>query len=129
MKCDVRNIEPRTLTTRESAWVREILQTAPDWKDADISRTQVIAEGPCDEGISIRLRAPQPENSTPDPTAGYIGRIVICTDEGSLIEVRLTQSGGRLDELFVLFVDPKHPRRTLPSNWTERSHEALGMAD
>src|SRR5208283_686927 len=121
----VKEIEPRPLTERESTWIREILQTSEEWRDADISKTRVIAEGPCDEGISILLRAPEPENPKPGLTAGYIGRVVICTDDASVIEVRLTQSEGRLHELFVLFVDPKHPRRSLPESWTEVSHQAV----
>src|ERR1035438_5746417 len=45
----------------------------------------------------------------------------------SMIEVRLNQSDGRLRELFVLFVDPKHPHRGLPATWTEVSHDAIAM--
>jgi hypothetical protein len=128
MECDARDIEPRPLTARESTWIREILQSSQGWENADISRTKVVAEGPCDEGVSILLRAPEPEN--PDergPIAGYVGRIVICTSDGGLIEVRLTQSEGRLQELFVLFVDPQHPRRKMPDSWTESSHEVVGV--
>lgn len=127
MKDDVRGIEPRPLTERESEWIREILQTSEEWRGADISRTQVIGEGPCDEGISILLQAPEPENSKAGSMADYIGRLVICTDDDSVIEVRLTQSYGKLNELFVLFVDPKHPRRKLPASWIEVSHEAFGL--
>ena len=124
MRDEVKGIEPRPLTEREAAWIREILQADEEWKDSDISRTHVIAEGPCDEGQSILLHAPEPENSRPGPMMGYIGRLWISNDDGSVIEVRLTQSGRRLHELFVLFVDPKHPDRKLPEHWTEVSHEA-----
>ena len=85
-----------------------------EWRDADTSRTQVIAQGPCDEGLSFVLRATDPENPRSERGAGYIGRLVICTADDSMIEVRLTQADGRLSELFVLFVDPKHPSRRLP---------------
>jgi hypothetical protein len=77
MENDVKEIDPRPLTEQESAWTREILQTSEEWKDADISHTQVIAEGPCDEGIGILLRAPKPETSKPGPMEGYIGRVEI----------------------------------------------------
>lgn len=127
MKDDVKDIEPRPLTEREAGWIREILQTSEDWKDADISKTQVVAEGPCDQGLSFILRASEPENSKPGPTMGYIGRIWITNNDGSVIEIRLTQSERRLRELFVLFVDTKHPRRTLPENWTEVSHQAFPL--
>jgi len=127
MKDDVKEIEPRSLTNREEGWIREILQTNEEWREADISKTHVVAEGPCDEGLSILLRAPEPENSKLGPMAGYIGRLWIQNDDDSVIEVRLTQSNRRLHELFVLFVDPKHPGRQLPESWTEVSHQALSM--
>ena len=127
MKNDVKDIEPRPLTDREAGWIREILWTTEDWKDADISKTRVIAEGPCDEGLSFLLRASEPENAKPGPMMGYIGRLCIITDDGSFIEVRLTQSNRMLYELFVLFVDPKHLRRKLPESWTEVSHEAYSL--
>ena len=124
---EVKAIKPRPLTDREAAWIREILQTNEEWKDADISKTQVVAEGPCDEGLSMLLRAPGPENHKPGAVEGYIGRLWIKNNDGSVIEVRLTQSARRLQELFVLFVDPKNPRRRLPESWIEVSHEALKM--
>ncbi|MGO9520346.1 MAG: hypothetical protein ACLPND_25190 [Candidatus Korobacteraceae bacterium] len=127
MENDVKDIEPRPLTEREAAWILEILQTSDTWKTTDVSRTQVVAEGPCDEGLSILLRAPEPENSNPSEKAGYIGRICIINDDDSYIEVRLTHLEGRLHELFVLFVDPEHPNRPLPASWTEVSHEAFGI--
>jgi hypothetical protein len=127
MRNAVKAIEPRPLNDREAAWIREILQTNEEWKAADTSRTQVFAEGPCDEGLSVLLHGSEPENHEPQTKGGYIGRIWIQNDDGSVIEVRLSQSGGRLQELFVLFVDPKNPRRTLPEHWVEVSHEATKM--
>ncbi|HET9183009.1 MAG TPA: hypothetical protein VFP59_12805 [Candidatus Angelobacter sp.] len=127
IKDEVKEIEPRPLTDREAGWIREILQTNDEWKHADISRTQVVAEGPCDEGLSILLQAPEPENPKASPVGGYIGRLWINNNDNSVIEVRLTHLDRRLRELFILFVDPKHPRRTLPESWIEVSHEALKM--
>lgn len=126
MKNDVREVKPRPLTEREAGWIREILQTRGEWKDADISKTEVIAEGPCDEGLSIVLRDPE-QNLKAASVSGYIGRIWITNNDGSIIEVRLTFSDRRLNELFVLFVDPKHPKRTLPESWTELSHQASSL--
>jgi len=122
-----KEIEPRPLTEQESTWIREILQTNEEWKDTAISKTRVVAEGPCDEGISILLRGPESERTDLRSPSGYVGRIVICTDDDSLIEIRLTYSYGRLDELFILFVDPRNPKRRLPERWTEVSHEATAL--
>ena len=127
MRDEVKHIEPRPLTEREAGWIREILQTSECWKDADISLTQVVAEGPCDQGLSFILRASEPENSKHGPKKGYIGRIWITNNDGSVIEIRLNQSAGRLQELFVLFVGPKDLQRALPESWTEVSHQALKM--
>lgn len=127
MNNDVREIPARPLTKQEYGWLREILETSEEWRDADISQTHVIAQGPCDEGTSFLLQASDPENPRHPGGAGYIGRLVICTADDAMIEVRLSQSDGRLRELFVLFVDPKHPDRSLPATWTEVSHEAIVM--
>lgn len=127
MKNEVKDIAARPLTKQESEWVREILATSEEWRDADIGNTQVIAEGECDQGISFLLQAPEPEHPRHPHEASYIGRLVICTTDNSVIEVRLSQSDGRLRELFVLFVDPKHPHRGLPASWTEVSHDAIAM--
>jgi hypothetical protein len=127
MDCDIKEIQARPLTKRESDWIGEILQTSKEWRDADSSRTQVTAQGSCDEGLSFVLQAPGPENPRSGRGAGYIGRLVICTTDDSMIEVRLTQADARLRELFVLFVDPKHPSRSLPESWAEVSHDAIAM--
>ncbi len=126
MDHELKKLGPRPLTDREASWIREILETNEEWKDADISKTHVVAQEQCDEGLSIVLQAPEPENQRA-ATEGYIGRLWIKNNDGSIIEIRLNQSAGRLQELFVLFVDPKNPRRTLPKRWTEISHQALKM--
>jgi hypothetical protein len=121
-----KNIEPRSLTQREAGWIRDIVQANDEWQDADISRTQVVAEGPCDEGISIRLQAPEPENPKAKPVES-VGELWIQTDDGSSINVQLSQFEGRLRELYVLFFDPKLRNRKLPETWTEVSREAANV--
>jgi hypothetical protein len=126
--CDgVKKVDPRPLTDREIGWISEIVKTRPEWSSADISRTEVIAEGASDDGISALLQAPEPEEPKLAGDRGYIGRIWITNLDDSIIEVRLTHINGRLNELFVLFVDPKHPHRVLPERWTEVSHEAFAL--
>ncbi len=121
-----KNIEPRSLTQREAGWIRDILQANDEWRDAHISRTQVVAEGPCDEGVSIRLQAPEPENPKAKPVES-VGELWIQTDDGSSINVQLSQFEGRLRELYVLFFDPKQRNRKLPETWTEVSREAANV--
>ena len=118
-----KKIEPRPLTQREAGWIRDILHVNPEWCDANISRTQVVAEGLCDEGVSIRLQAPEPEVPKAKPVES-VGELWIQTDDGSSINVQLSQFEGRLRELYVLFFDPKRRTRTLPETWTEVSREA-----
>lgn len=121
-----KRIEPRSLSEREAGWIRDILQVNDEWRDADISKTQVVAEGPCDEGISIRLQAPAPENPKAKPVES-VGELWIQTDDDSTINVQLSQFEGRLRELYVLFIDRKHPKRKLPESWTEVSREAVNV--
>ena len=83
----------------------------------------MVAEGLCDEGVSIRLQAPEPEVPKAKPVES-VGELWIQTDDGSSINVQLSQFEGRLRELYVLFFDPKRRTRTLPETWTEVSREA-----
>jgi hypothetical protein len=126
MTDEVKDIEPRPLTEREAGWVHDILHANDEWRTADISRTQVVAEGPIDEGVSIRLQAPEPENPKARPVES-VGQLWIQTDDGSTINVQLSQFEGRLRELYVLFIDKKHPKRKLPESWIEVSREAVNM--
>jgi hypothetical protein len=123
---DVKEIEPRPLTEREADWIRDILRVNDQWRGADISQTQVVAEGPCSEGISITLRAPEPENRNATRRES-VGELWIQTDEGNTINVQLSQFEGRLKELYVLFIDPKHPKRRLPESWNEVSRKATNI--
>jgi hypothetical protein len=127
MRDEVRNVEPRPLTEREEGWIRDILRANDEWRDADISKTQVIAEGPRDEGISIILQAPEPENPGAKLMRESVGNLWIQVDDGSVINVQLSQFKGRLRELYVLFVDSKHPQRKLPESWTEVSRKAANV--
>ena len=122
------NIEPRPLSERETGWICDILQANNEWKNADISRTQVVAEGPCDEGICIVLQAPGPENPNIIKMIGEsVGSLWIQVNDGSIIDIQLSQFEGHLLEIYVLFVDPKHPKRRLPENWTEVSRIAVNL--
>ncbi len=123
----VQSIEPRPLSEREASWVRDILQANDEWRDADVSRTQVVAEGPSAEGYSLFLEALAPENPGAKSNRESVGNLWIQVDDGSTINIQLAQFEGQLRELYVLFVDPKHPRRMLPESWTEVSREAANV--
>ena len=121
-----KGIEPRSLTPSEAGWIRDILQVNPEWRDADIRRTQVVAEGPCYEGMSIRLQAPEPENPEAKPVES-VGELWIHTDDGNSINIQLFQYEGRLREIYVLFFDSKLRLGSLPESWTEVSREAANV--
>jgi len=120
-------MEPRALTERERGWISDILRANDEWQEADISRTQVVAEERGEEGVSFILQAPEPENPKAKSGRESVGNLWIQTADGSSINVQLSQIEGRLRELYVLFVDPKHPERSLPENWTEVSREAANV--
>jgi hypothetical protein len=126
-KKEPREIKPRPLSEREAGWVRDILRANDEWREADISRTQVIAEGPTDEGVSFVLESPALENPKSKSIRESVGNLWIQVDDGSTINVQLSQSGGRLCELYVLFFDPKRRLCTLPESWTEVSREAASV--
>jgi hypothetical protein len=127
-KDEVRTIEPRPLTECEVGWIRDILRVNAEWRDANIDQTQVVAEGQRHEGISIVLRAPGPENpNAPKSMRESVGELWIQLDDGSTINVQLTQFEGWLREIYVLFIDPKHPKRKLPGSWIEVSRETANV--
>lgn len=123
----VKEIEPRTLSEREAGWVRDILQVNPDWRNADIGKTRVIAEGPNGEGYSIVLQATAPENSFWESSREMVGQLWIQTDDQSTINVQLSQFSESLQEIYLLFIDRKGRNLTLPETWNEVSREAVNV--
>jgi hypothetical protein len=114
-------ISPRELSTRERAWVQEILATDPQWSGTDIRRLKVVAECSCGECRSGYLEGPQ--NLNAKGTRGYIGRIEIRTNNEFGITVTLDQLDGKLSELYVNAVDLGDAGlRPFPDNWTELAH-------
>jgi hypothetical protein len=87
----------------------------------------VIAEGLVDEGVSFMLHADEPQNPNAKNTRESVGNLWIQVDDGSTINVQLSQADGRLKELYVLFIDPKNPKRRLPDDWVEISREAADV--
>ena len=127
-----KEIEPRPLSKLEEGWVRSILDASVGWENADISNTQVIAEGPCAQGISFRLCAPMPENPTRTSVRNSFGELWIVTSDHQVINIQLSEWEGRLKTLHIQIIDSKHPRRViraLPESWTEVSCEAVGFPE
>jgi|NGEPerStandDraft_6_1074524.scaffolds.fasta_scaffold69434_2 hypothetical protein len=120
-------ISPRPLTARESGWARDILGVNPVWRDADTSRTQVVAEGLLDEGIAFVLEAIEPENPKAKGSRESVGQLWIQLIDGSTINVQLSQIDGRLKELYVLLIAPNNPNRQVPDDWIEVSREAVDL--
>jgi hypothetical protein len=127
----VSEITPRPLNECEMNWIQDILHASEGWSDADLSRTLVTAEGPCDEGRSLILKADQPHNPDRSARSSSIGELWIQTSDGSVINIQLSQSDGYLRELYVLFVGPKRFMRrradTLPDTWKETSRQSVGF--
>ena len=127
---DVKEIEPRPLNERELDLIHDILCVNEEWKNADLTKTNVVAEGTCGRnGVSFCyiLRAPEPENPRATSERESVGQLWINTDDGAVINVQLSQAGGRLEELYLLFVDSKNPKRKLPRDWVETSREAVNL--
>lgn len=127
---DVREIAPRPLNARELDLIGDILRANEEWNDADLSQTKVVAEGTCGNNGTSRctiLQAPVPENPQATSERESVGQLWINTDDGGVINVQLSQSAGHLVELYLLFVDSKDPKRTLPDCWAETSREAVNL--
>jgi hypothetical protein len=123
-------IEPRSLSKLEESWIHSILNASVGWENADISNTQVIAEGPRAQGISFRLRAPLPENPKRAAVRNSFGELWIQTSDQLVINVQLSEWEGRLQTLHIQIIDSKHPRRlirALPASWTETSRDVVGF--
>jgi hypothetical protein len=127
---EVREIEPRLLSELEAGWIQSMLDASFGWETADISKTQVVAEGPRAEGISFTLQAPVPENPNMKAVRNSFANLWIYTSDQVIINAQLSEWEGRLQELYVLIIDSKHPKRiirTLPEGWMEVSREAVGF--
>jgi hypothetical protein len=72
------------------------------------------------------LRADQPENSNAALSKESVGNLWIHTDDGSTINVQLSQVAGRLSELYVLFIDAKNSNRK-PDDWVDVYREATDV--
>jgi hypothetical protein len=110
---EVSAVSPRSLSDRELSWVQSMVGASRGWEMADLSRTRVVAEGPNSEGITYVLEAPAPENPGVNSVRSSIASLWIQTTDQLTITIQLAERQGRLQELYVLLVDTKHPRHLI----------------
>jgi hypothetical protein len=121
-------IPQRPLTSREQRLVAEILHANPAWADVDVSGTHVVAECDCGECKSVYLDSGTPQNPSARGTYGYIGRTEIRTTDDFGITVTLDQRDGKLEELYINYVDLSEAgNRRLPEEWHEVVHTTERM--
>lgn len=128
---EVKMIEPRSLSEVESGWVQAMLSASSGWGTADLSQTRVVSEGPNSEGVLMVLQAPAPENPSARDARNSIAQLWIHTDKQITMNVQLAEYEGKLQELYILIVDWKHPRRlirTLPADGIEVSRDVIGFS-
>lgn len=107
-----------------------MLSASDGWKTADLSQTRVVAEGPNSEGVLLVLQAPAPENPGAKTAQNSLAQLWIHTDKQITMNVQLAQYEGKLQELYILIVDWKRPRRlirTLLADGTEISRIVIGF--
>ncbi len=122
---EVQEIAPRPLSERESGWIRDILQTLPEWREADLSQTRIVAEGMNIEGYSIILRSSTPENPKWNSSHDILGQLWIETKDQLTINIQLFQWNGQLQELYLLVFDSKARAARPPMEWVEVSRKAM----
>jgi hypothetical protein len=121
-------IIPRPLNAFELPWVQEILEGHPDWANADLGNTRVVAECDCGNCSAVYLEAEFPQIPHLHGTRGYIGRIEVRTNNDFGITVTLDQRDGRLDQLYVDFLDiSEKGDRPRPLKWQEIAHAYTRM--
>jgi hypothetical protein len=123
-----RPIDPRSLSSQERSWIREILESNPHWADVDLNAARVIAQCDCGECRTVFLDSPTPQNPGLVGTKGWVGRIEIRTTDDFGITVALDQCDGNLSGLYVDALDLSEVGdRVFPDEWRETTHIVIGM--
>lgn len=124
------SLGPRPLSEIERGWLKAMLSASVGWEDADISKTSVARTEPNAEGMLIVLDAPAAEKPHAGTVMNSYAQIWIETTDQLIVNVLLHEWEGRLRDLYVGVVDPKHPRRevnTEPETWIEMSRHIVGF--
>jgi len=88
----------------------------------------VVAQCGCGECRTVYLDSDRPQNASLRGTRGYIGRIEIRTTSDFGITITLDQFDGKLDELYVNYVDLSDDgHRPFPHDWDESTHLVQAM--
>ena len=123
-----RPIRPRSLSSQERSWIREILESNPRWADVDLMAVRVIAQCDCGKCKTVFLDRPTPQNPRLAGTKGWVGRIEIMTTDDFMITVALDQSEGSLSGLYVDALDLREAGdRAFPNEWREKAHIVTRM--
>ncbi len=118
---------PRPLTKQEHSWVREILDGNPKWNGVSAALVTVLAEVVEGSSIEVKLSSGTEVKGLAG-TKGYIGRLDIRTSDNFGITVTLDQHDGRLNELYVDFLDLEDGGdRPPPLKWKEVAHVHTAM--
>jgi hypothetical protein len=120
-------IEPRDLSSREISWLREIVESNPQWADSDLNAARVVARCACGKCRTVFLECPSPQNPLLAGTKGWVGRVEIMTTDDFLITVTVDQRDGSLSGLYV-DIDALDLRelgdRAFPDEWRERTTQS-----
>src|SRR3989442_14443835 len=123
-----RTVPDRPLSRRERDWITEILQSNPAWADVDFAATRVVGECACGKCNTVYLDSDRPQNPPLLGTKGYIGRIEVRTADEFGITITLDQCDGKLNELYVDFLDlSPEGNRGAPWQWSEVAHTVTRM--
>ena len=123
-----KTIEPRSLSSQERSWIREILEKHPQWADVDLNAAQVIAQCDCGKCKTVFLASLASQNRLLAGTKGWVGRIEIMTTDDFMITVGLDQNEGNLSGLYVDALDLRELEdRSFPDQWHEIAHVVTRM--
>jgi hypothetical protein len=121
-------IEPRSLSSQEVSWIREIVENNPHWADADLNEVRVVAQCDCGKCRTVFFNGSSPQNPLLVGTKGWVGRIEIRTTDDFGITVALDQLDGSLSGLYIDALDlSESGDRAFPDRWQEKAHIVARM--
>jgi hypothetical protein len=114
-------VPKRPLTSREAAWVRELVLANPEWAHVEIADLYAVAECTCGCRSIVLENPPKPQNPKLVGHQGLVGEIelgVQIQGEDDVVSVLLHFAEGSLSLLEVNWYNFPAP---IPSIWMEIS--------